>query len=86
MQSNPGPNLIINGEFETHPTLQFAGWGFFQSITGWTATAGEIEIQELAGPSGNQAGDAVAELDSTQNSTIQQTVTIDTAGTYTLSF
>ncbi|MEO1281251.1 MAG: Ig-like domain-containing protein, partial [Pseudomonadota bacterium] len=86
MQSNPGPNLIINGEFETHPTLQFAGWGFFQSITGWTALAGEIEIQELAGPSGNQAGDAVAELDSTQNSTVQQTVTIDTAGTYALSF
>ncbi|MEO1206535.1 MAG: Ig-like domain-containing protein, partial [Pseudomonadota bacterium] len=86
MQTTIGPNLIINGEFETHPTLQFGGWGFFQSITGWTALAGEIEIQEISGPSGNQAGDAVVELDAEQNSTIQQTVSVAESGTYVFSF
>lgn len=78
-------DLIINGDFETNP-LGNVGWGLFGSIDGWVALSGSVEVQEVSGPSGNAAGDAVVELDASGNSTIQQTVTVATSGTYCLEF
>ena len=79
-----GANLIVNGDFETNP-LNNAGWGTFRSVEGWTATTGLIEIQEGDFGNGNVAGDAIVELDARANSTLEQTVTIASAGTYTLA-
>lgn len=82
----PLSELIVNGGFEAHPALAFGGWDVFTAIEGWTATTGLIEVQELSGPSGNVAGDAVVELDAFANSTITQTVLIPDAGLYRFAF
>lgn len=79
-------NLVVNGEFEDHPDLGAAGWGVFAAIPGWTSPSYGIEVQEISGPSGNVAGDAVVELDSTRNTTITQAIVIPDAGVYELSF
>ncbi|MCB1744011.1 MAG: carboxypeptidase regulatory-like domain-containing protein, partial [Gammaproteobacteria bacterium] len=77
-----GPNLIVNGDFENHPQLQYGGWGLFSQIEGWVAIKDKIEIQEDDFGTGNTAGNAVVELDADNNATICQIVDITEAGTY----
>ncbi|MEO1283169.1 MAG: putative Ig domain-containing protein, partial [Pseudomonadota bacterium] len=84
--TGPSDNLIVNGEFEEHPTLTRGGWDVFDFIEGWNATVGGVEVQEVSGPSGNIAGDAVVELDAEGNSRIGQTVDELEAGRYLLEF
>lgn len=85
-------NLIVNGDFENNPVTLDAngnGFGFFDSIEGWTPITGQIEVQEGVVPTSDLgvAGNAVVELATDENVGIQQTVTIaDGAdGTFLLS-
>ena len=85
----PGPtpepvdpdNLIVNGDFEDHDTLTRTNgsWDVFEVIPGWTSTSGQIELQD-----GVQldAGNTVAELDVSENTTLEQVMTIEEAGTF----
>ncbi len=79
-----GENLIINGDFESNP-LNNSGWTAVESIQGWSSPVGHVEIQESNFGTGNTQGNAVVELDAHFNSTIEQTVSVTDAGTYTLS-
>ena len=84
----PGSNLIVNGDFEDSP-VQGDGYGFFDSITGWQSTFGQLEIQSGDAPNQtdmNLSGNNVLELASEENVGIQQTVTVaeGTEGIYRL--
>ena len=88
--------LIVNGDFESHGSLQYGAggnrFGFFDSVEGWTTVSGAIEIQQgtFGGTPLNSTTNSVIELDSHgragTNAHIQQNVTIATDGTYTFSF
>ena len=68
-------NKIQNGSFEEHGSLNNGSWGTFQSISGWNATSGKIEIQEGNSVGvGPAEGLAKAELDSLSNSTMEQVI------------
>ncbi len=82
----PASNLVVNGEFEDHPDLGAAGWGVLSAIPGWTSPTYGIEVQEITGPSGNAAGDAVVELATDRNTTISQSIAVPVSGTYELAF
>lgn len=57
-------NLVTNGSFENSPTLNDGGWGTYDSIQGWTATAGgKIEVQRGAAGKAYD-GKQLVELDS----------------------
>ena len=79
-----GPNLIVNGDFEDNP-LNNTGWDQFDSIPGWYAIRGQIEVQESNYGTGNTEGNAVVELDAAGNAIICQQVEVDCAGTYQFS-
>ncbi len=86
-----GPELINNGSFEAHGALNRGSWGTFDQIAGWTATEGQIEIQEGAhgGTPANAADNAVLELDShghESNSRVEQTVHVQEPGKHVFSF
>ncbi|MEL7453492.1 MAG: GDSL-type esterase/lipase family protein, partial [Pseudomonadota bacterium] len=84
-----GSNLIENGDFEDNPVTGAAGFGFFDAIPGWTATVGQLEIQEVANTNSGFGvpGNAVLELASNRNAGIEQTVTVANGaeGIYQLS-
>ena len=79
-----GDNLIVNGSFETNLTAN-RSWNVFNSADGWrTASGAGIEIQE--GVAGTAAdGTSLVELDSHNNSGIQQTVATEAGQKYELS-
>ncbi len=57
-------NLIMNGSFEAGTNLKDGGWGTYDSITGWKATAGgKIEVQRGAAGKAYD-GKNLVELDS----------------------
>jgi len=83
--SNAQANLVVNGGFED-PTLPYQTWDVFTSIPGWTTTSGSgIEIQN------NVAGDPYegfqfVELDSHDNSSMEQLIDTIIGEHYTLDF
>ncbi|MFV8409277.1 calcium-binding protein [Vibrio owensii] len=92
-------NLLANGDFDDSvgdtPVVDHGGWQTYSSYGGWEATEGLIEIQNNGGYGANKdtARENVLELDSHKdgdntvtNSTVSQTFTVDTAGTFKLSF
>ena len=92
-------NLLANGDFDDSvgdtPVVDHGGWQTYSSYGGWEATEGLIEIQNNGGYGSNKdpARENVLELDSHKdgdntvtNSTVSQTFTVDTAGTFKLSF
>jgi archaellum component FlaF (FlaF/FlaG flagellin family) len=87
-----GPELVINGDFETHGDLNRSTWGTFETISGWEATEGNIEIQEGShGGTPDVASDqGFLEVDShggtDTNSTVETRVIIEEAGTHELTF
>lgn len=83
-----GENLIVNGDFEDNPLNGRIGWGHWDSIEGWDSPVGRVEVQTNNYGTGNTRGNAVVELDShgkDSNSTLQQDVQIEEAGTYQFS-
>lgn len=78
-------NLIQNGSFET-PDVASGSWHVYNSVDGWSILSGSgIEIQDgVAGSSHD--GSQHAELDGTNNSSIEQLVDTDLGTDYTLSF
>ncbi|WP_045422318.1 calcium-binding protein [Vibrio jasicida] len=92
-------NLLTDGNFDDDvgdtPVVDHGGWQTYSSYGGWEATEGLIEIQNGGGYGDNKdpARGNVLELDSHKdgdntvtNSTVSQTFTVDTAGTFKLSF
>ncbi|PAW12549.1 hypothetical protein B6K85_01965 [Vibrio sp. V1B] len=92
-------NLLADGNFDDDvgdsPVVDHGGWQTYSSYGGWEATEGLIEIQNGGGYGDNKdpARGNVLELDSHKdgdntvtNSTVCQTFTVDTAGTFKLSF
>jgi hypothetical protein len=87
-----GPELVTNGGFEDHGDLNRSTWGTFETISGWTATEGNIEIQEGShGGTPDVASDqGFLEVDShggkDTNSTVETSVTVEEAGLHKLTF
>ena len=77
-------NLVSDGSFEDQ--LQAPGtWALYSSITGWTASIGQIEIRDaVAGAA--QDGVNFVELDANFNSAMQQTIATVAGQAYQLSF
>jgi hypothetical protein len=76
-------NVIVNGSFED-PAIDPGTWSVYDSLPGWTATAG-IEVRNaIAGIAYD--GNNFIELDTTQNSAISQTVATNASQHYTLSY
>jgi hypothetical protein len=82
----PPINLIVNGSFEA-PVLPTDSWDILYggAVSGWTAGPHGIELRTNVDGFA-QDGLNFVELDTTQNSWMEQTVTISTAGSYLLSF
>jgi len=77
-------NLVSNGSFEDY-SVTANNWKIFPTGNGWTAGNYGVEIREnVAGVAQN--GTQFAELDTTQNSWISQTITTTAAQKLTLSF
>jgi hypothetical protein len=75
--------IIVNGSFED-PAIDPGSWSLFDSIPGWTSTAG-IELRNaVAGIAYD--GNNFVELDSTENSAISQTVATSAYSHYDLSY
>ncbi len=81
---------VNNGSFDLTAAetsaLNKNGWGLFDSIDGWTASVGQIEVQteKTLGITAPE-GDTYVELDATSNATIYQDIAL-AAGDYLLSF
>jgi len=78
------PNLVVNGSFEDN-ALANGSWSNFSSINGWTGVGAGIEVRN------NIAGSAFdglnfVELDTTQNSSMFQTVATQAGHSYSFSF
>jgi hypothetical protein len=80
-----GPNLIVNGGFES-PTIGDGSYAIFPAIPGWTSTMGDgIEIQRwIAGTP--YEGNQFVELDSNNSSNMYQEIATASGKTYQLSF
>ena len=79
-------NLIDNGSFES-PDIGDSTWHVYSTIDGWTTVVGAgIEIQSggIAGTSFD--GDQHVELDSYNNTTMEQIIDTVLGQTYTVSF
>lgn len=96
-------DLITNGRFDTLDNsgadgtdeigeIDNGSWSTYDSIKGWQATIGKIEIQTGAhsGTPSTDANNNILELDShntsSTNSTITQTVNVPTDGVWKLNF
>lgn len=80
-------NLVVNGDFESHGAYNAQGWNYFDSIPGWASgddTDLEVGRPSVYGVSG--FGDAVMELDTTENVVATQVIGATPGATYTLSF
>jgi hypothetical protein len=82
----------LNASFEDHGTLNRGSWGYTESITGWQASSGNIEIQKgvHGGTPGAEDGTACLELDAhggtDTNATVFQDIKTGPEGTFRLSF
>jgi hypothetical protein len=66
-------NLVVNGSFEDYATVTPGTWSIFNSSYGWTTGSNGIEIRNAV--EGTAAdGARFAELDTTVNSWISQTI------------
>jgi len=83
-----GENLVVNSSFENHGELNRGSWGTFQSVEGWQASSGAIEIQakKHGGTVGADDGKAFLELDAHGNSSVFQDIKTGSEGTFKLSF
>ena len=83
--SSAQANVIVNGGFEA-PNIAPGTFSVFAAIPGWTLVAGHsIEIQDHIAGSPFE-GDQFVELDSFDNSSMQQLVPTTALQPYTLSF
>lgn len=81
--ASAAPNLLVNGSFE-QIALSAGSWGTYNSLPGWTSTAG-IELRNnIAGTAYD--GSQYVELDTGGNSSIMQTVSTAAGQHYLLSF
>ncbi|MFO1065109.1 MAG: DUF642 domain-containing protein [Pirellulales bacterium] len=79
-----GQNLIVNGSFENNQTA-YRTWNVFQNLDGWKTTSGSgIEIQEEVAGSAS-SGTSLVELDSYNNSGMEQSVPTEAGSKYELS-
>lgn len=66
-------NLVVNGSFEDYTSITPGNWSIFGSGNGWTTDANGVEIRNaIAGTAAH--GVRFAELDTTGNSSIFQTI------------
>ena len=91
LAGDSGVNLVVNGSFENHAALNRGSWGTFDSIEGWDADRGAIEIQakKHGGTPGAQHETSFLELDShgsESNSIVSQEVPTGAEGSFELSF
>jgi hypothetical protein len=78
-------NLVVNGSFE-QPALGFGSFGVFGSIPGWTTTIGSgIEVENHAAGT-PFAGNQLVEMDSNDNSGMQQVIPTTAGQSYAFSF
>jgi hypothetical protein len=85
LTSNVQANMVVNGGFED-PSLPLNTWGVFTSIPGWTTTGGAgIEIQNNVAGSPYE-GFQFAELDSHNNSSMEQLIDTVVGQSYVLDF
>lgn len=78
-------NLVVNGSFEDYTSVNAGSWSIFGSGYGWTTGANGVEIRNAVAGS---AADGVrfAELDTTGNSWISQTIHTNANQMMELSF
>lgn len=78
-------NLVVNGSFEDYTSVNAGSWSIFGSGLGWTTGPLGVEIRNAVAGS---AADGVrfAELDTTGNSWISQTIHTNANQTLELSF
>ena len=77
-------NIVVDGSFES-ASAGSLGFATYPSIAGWTSTGGGIEVRDnVVGTA--EDGVNFVELDSTQNSSMSQTLTTVVGQTYALSF
>ena len=93
-----GPELLINGDFESHGTLTRGdvasgnSWDVFDSIDGWYTPVGLLEIQQgtHGGTPTNSITNSILELDSHDsddtNASVVQDVTVAEGGLFEFSF
>jgi len=86
-QSAYAAELVTNGSFED-PDIADVSFQVFAAISGWTSTIGPgLEIQDsIAGEADAGNGEQFAELDSTDNSNMIQTLTTVADEGYILTF
>ena len=78
-------NLIVNGSFE-NSSVNSGSWTVFQTILGWTTISGRgIEVQDNVVGAAFHGAQHV-ELDSHNNSAMEQLVTTNSGDSYFLSF
>jgi hypothetical protein len=78
-------NLVINGSFE-EPALGFGSWAVYSSIPGWTTTVGSgIEVENHAAGT-PYAGNQLVEMDSFDNSGMQQSIPTVPGQSYVFAF
>lgn len=78
---------IVNGSFEDHPAI--SNWAVFGSIPGWTTSSGagiEIQTNATLGTIDAHSGNSYVELDSHNNSSMEQVLDFTETGLYELSF
>ncbi len=91
-----GENLIVNGDFEQHANTGVDGVWYYGAgellgwDLGWKSKTLEVQVGEYAGRavSGNASGNSILEIDAIYGvwDGVSQTVTVDEAGTYQMSF
>jgi hypothetical protein len=78
---------VVNGSFEDHPAV--SNWAVFDTIPGWTTTSGagiEIQTNATLGTIDAHDGNSYVELDSHNNSSMEQVISFAATGLYELSF
>lgn len=79
--------IVQNGSFEEHDPV--SNWAVFDSIPGWTTASGagiEIQTNSTLGTIDARTGDSYVELDSRNNSSMEQVINFTTTGRHLLSF
>jgi hypothetical protein len=84
----PGSAGLRNGVLFGNLTTSGPGWDIYSALPGWSATGGagiEVQTDKAVGQTDALFGEHYVELDSNNNSSMRQTVSL-TAGRYLLSF